>query len=309
LTSLSFRLSPRPPFRLDLTVWVLRRRPHNLMDRWDGRVYRRVLVAAGKEVAVAVVQTGPPEAPEIRVEAQGDGLDADQTLPFLKLSLAPMLGIEADLSGFYRLAGQDERLGALVHQFRGVKPPRFPTVFEALVNAVACQQLSLTVGIHLLNRLAAAYGAGLPAAGGPAAAFPRAADLAGADPEALRRLGFSRSKGRTLVELAQGVVQGRVDLDKLATLKDEDAVNYLQALKGIGRWTAEYALLRGLGRWHVFPGDDVGARRKLEAWLKAPEPLDYQGVGRLLAGYYPFGGLIYFHLLLSQLAAEGHLAP
>jgi DNA-3-methyladenine glycosylase II len=309
LKNLSFRLSPRPPFRLDLTVWVLRRRPHNLMDRWDGRVYRRVLVAAGKAVAVAARQTGPPEAPEIRVEAQGEGLDADQTLPFLKLSLAHLLGLEADLSGFYRLAAADARLGALVHQFRGVKPPRFPTVFEALVNAVACQQLSLTVGIHLLNRLAAAYGAGFPAAGEPAAAFPRAADLAGADPEALRGLGLSRSKGRTLVELAQGVVQGRVDLEKLAALKDEAAGKYLAALKGIGRWTAEYTLLRGLGRWHIFPGDDVGARHKLEAWLKAPEPLDYQGVGRLLAGFYPYGGLIYFHLLLSQLAAEGHLAP
>jgi DNA-3-methyladenine glycosylase II len=309
LTSLAFRLSPRPPFRLDLTVWVLRRRPHNQVDRWDGGVYRRVLAMAGKAVEVAVVQTGPPEAPEIRVEAQGEGLAADQTLPFLKLSLTPMLGLEADLSGFYRLADQDERLGALVRRFRGVKPPRFPTVFEGLVNAIACQQLSLTVGIHLLNRLAAAYGAGFSGAGGPAAAFPQAADLAGADLEALRGLGLSYSKGRTLVELAQGVVQGRVDLKKLAAMEDEAAVKYLEALKGIGRWTAEYALLRGLGRWHVFPGDDVGARRKLEAWLKAPEPLDYQGVGRLLAGFYPFGGLIYFHLLLSQLAAEGHLAP
>ena len=165
------------------------------------------------------------------------------------------------------------------------------------------------MGIHLLTRLAAAYGASFPAAGGPAAAFPRAADLAGADPEAFRHLGFSRSKGRTLVELAQGVSQGRVDLEKVATMEDEPAVKYLAARRGIGRWSAEYALLRGLGRWHIFPGDDVGARHKLQAWLEVPEPLDYQGVSRLLAGFYPFGGLIYFHFLLSQLAEEGHLAP
>jgi DNA-3-methyladenine glycosylase II len=272
-------------------------------------VYRRVLLAAEQAVEVAMIQTGPPEAPEIQVEAQGDRLEAEHTRPFLKACLTHLLGLEADLSGFYRLAAADARLNSLVQRFRGVKPPRFPTVFEALVNAIACQQLSLTVGIHLLNRLAAAYGAGFPAAGGPAAAFPRAADLAGADPEALRGLGLSRSKGRTLVDLAQGVTRGEVDLEKLAALKDEAAVKYLAALKGIGRWTAEYALLRGLGRWHVFPGDDVGARRKLEAWLQVPEPLDYRGVGRLLAGFYPFGGLIYFHLLLSQLAAEGHLAP
>ena len=194
-----------------------------------------------------------------------------------------------------------------VQPFRGVKPPRFPSVFESLVNAIACQQLSLTVGIHLLNRLAAAYGPGFPGANGPTAAFPRAVDLAGADPENLRRLGFSRSKGRTLVDLAQGVAQGRVDLKKLDTMDDEQAVKYLEALRGIGRWSAEYVLLRGLGRWQIFPGDDVGARKRLQAWLELPDPLDYQEVGRLLSRWQPFGGLIYFHLLLSQLMEEGDL--
>jgi len=133
-------------------------------------------------------------------------------------------------------------------------------------------------------------------------------DLAGADPENLRRLGFSRSKGRTLVDLAQGIAQGRLDLKKLDTLDDEQAVKYLEALRGIGRWSAEYVLLRGLGRWRIFPGDDVGARKRLQAWLELPEPLDYQETGRLLARWQPFGGLIYFHLLLSHLVEEGYLA-
>jgi len=65
-----------------------------------------------------------------------------------------MLGLRIELDEFYRLASGDKRLGPLVEQFRGLKPPRFPDVFEGLVNAIACQQLSLTVGIELLNRLA-----------------------------------------------------------------------------------------------------------------------------------------------------------
>jgi DNA-3-methyladenine glycosylase II len=48
------------------------------------------------------------------------------------------------------------------------------------------------------------------------------------------------------------------------------------ALKGVGRWSAEYALLRGLGRWSVFPGDDIGARRHLKNWLQLDEPLNYE---------------------------------
>ena len=103
-------------------------------------------------------------------------------------------------------------------------------------------------------------------------------------------------------------MDGSFSLDNLTSLDDDTAVKALSRLKGIGRWTAEYALLRGLGRTHLFPGDDVGARRKLEAWLNLKEPLDYPGVRRALANFQPFGGLIYFHFLLSQLAAEGHLA-
>jgi DNA-3-methyladenine glycosylase II len=307
--STSFVLSPRSPFRLDLTVWLIRRRSHNLMDRWDGRTYERVLMVQEEPVLVTVVQTGPPDAPELQVRIRGESAEGAEAASALKVALTQMLGLDADLEEFYHLAGQDRRLQALVQPFRGFKPPRFPSVFEALVNAVACQQLSLTVGIHLLNRLAANYGPGFPGPDGPMAAFPRALDLAGADPENLRRLGFSRSKGRTLIDLAQGVARGQLDLEKLDTLGDDQAVKYLEALRGIGRWSADYVLLRGLGRWQIFPGGDVGARKRLQVWLELPEPLEDQEVSRLLARWQPFGGLIYFHLLLGSLAEEGELAP
>jgi DNA-3-methyladenine glycosylase II len=79
----------------------------------------------------------------------------------------------------------------------------------------------------------------------------------------------------------------------------------LCALRGVGRWTAEYVLLRGLGRLHVFPGDDVGARNNLQRWLGLLEPFDYDGVQRTLAKWQPFQGLVYLHLLLKALQLEG----
>jgi DNA-3-methyladenine glycosylase II len=78
----------------------------------------------------------------------------------------------------------------------------------------------------------------------------------------------------------------------------------LCTLRGVGRWTAEYVLLRGLGRLHVFPGDDVGARNNLQRWLGILEPLDYDGVQRVLARWQPFQGLVYLHLLLWGLQPE-----
>jgi DNA-3-methyladenine glycosylase II len=75
-------------------------------------------------------------------------------------------------------------------------------------------------------------------------------------------------------------------------------------LRGVGRWPSEYVLLRGLGRLHVFPGDDVGARNNLQRWLGLLEPPDYDGVRRVLAKWAPFQGLVYLHLLLRGLQLE-----
>ena len=70
-----------------------------------------------------------------------------------------LLGLRIDLTDWYRMAAGDARLRPLADTFRGMKPPRFPTMFEAVVNAFACQQLSLGVGLELLNRLASSTGA------------------------------------------------------------------------------------------------------------------------------------------------------
>lgn len=292
-------MSVLPPYRLDLTAWALRRRPHNAVDRWDGRTYQRVLELECGAVEVAVVQEGEPAAPRLSVTLTGVRLDQEAE-DAAGVVLIRLLGLEIDLSAFYSLADGDPFLGPLDARFRGVKPPRLPTLFECLVNAIACQQLTLTVGIGLLNKLAATYGAGL---GGRAQhAFPRPAQLAGIDPEALRSLGFSGAKARSLVALAAAVETGAFDAEAIESLDDEEALAALTRLRGIGRWSGEYALLRGLGRLHVFPGDDVGARNNLARRLGRDRPLDYAEVQEAVRPWHPFAGLVYFHLLLANLA-------
>jgi DNA-3-methyladenine glycosylase II len=306
LRQTTFQLKPVPPFRLDLTVWTLRRRPHNLVDRWDGGTYRRVLVVQNQAVEVAVTQTGPAESPLLLVEASHALPQKELTTNLIPL-LTKMLGLDAYLADFYRLTDTDARLKLLVERFRGFKPPRYPSVFEALVNAIACQQLTLTLGIHLLNRMATSYGPIFPGPEEPRHAFPRPVDLAGLESDAFRSMGFSHSKGRAIIEIARGISSGGQDLEHLEKLEETEAVTRLLALKGVGRWSAEYVLLRGLGHWAVFPGDDVGARHHLEKWLQLDESLDYEGVRRILARWRPYGGLIYFHFLLSGIAEAGHL--
>lgn len=294
-----------PPFRLDLTVWALRRRPDNATDTWDGRTYRRALEIDGGPVELATVRAGSSLAPLVRVTLTGGRIN-QRTEEHARAALTALLGLERDLSPFYSLAEGDPFLRTLAARFRGVKPPRFPTLFECLVNAIACQQLTLTVGIRLLNRLVEAHGTTTPKTS--IHAFPTPTRIESLGPQALTPLGFSRAKARSIVDLAAAINNGTFVPRAIENLDDREAVQALVQLHGIGRWSAEYALLRGLGRLHVFPGDDVGARNNLARWLDRRGALDYAGVQAAVRPWQPFAGLVYFHLLLANLAESGTMA-
>jgi DNA-3-methyladenine glycosylase II len=302
----TFELQPVSPFRLDLAVWTLRRRPANVVDRWDGTTYRRVLPLSQGTVEVAVSQHGPPEDALLRVAVAGQPLRA-AVRGAVTSALERLLGLSIDLTEFYQFAAHHRPLAPLAQRFRGMKPPRFATVFEGVINAMACQQMTLTLGIRLLSDLAAAFGAAFDNGDETVYAFPRPADLAGLSTSDLRRLGFSHQKGRAMIELARSIIEGRLDLEHFADLSDDEAVKRLYELRGVGRWTAEYVLLRGLGRTHIFPGDDVGARNNLRRWLGITTPLDYESIREQLSPFGQYAGLVYFHLLLDRLSEAGEL--
>lgn len=300
-----FSLKPNPPFRLDLTVWALRRRAHNAIDLWDGAHYRRVLSCGDRAIELCVSQSTAGHAPMLDVVLSGERI-IERHRQLATDALHRLLGLAVDLSEFYELAAGDEKLAPLADRFRGLKPPRFPSVFETLINAVACQQLSLDVGMHLLNGLSRRFG--LAAARSSLRAFPCPDALAHLSPEILRAMKFSRQKAQSVIELSGALAQGRLELEALANCTDDALLGRLQSLRGIGRWSAEYALLRGFGRLHVFPADDVGAWHGLRRWLGLRKPLDYCRARRLANRWRPYAGMVYFHLLLDRLQREGHLA-
>jgi len=300
----TFRLKPIPPFRLDLTSWAIRRRPHNAIDHFDGETYRRVVMLDGQPAVVSVRQVAPPKTPAIEVVAIGPGASR-KSAPAIEAIVDRILGLSIDLRHFYRLARDDKALGPLVNRLIGMKPVRFPTNFEAFTNAVACQLVSLTAGMHVVNRIAAKYGRACEADGVRLHACAEASDIARAEVEDLRALGLSRPKARYLIGLAQVASDSDSDFRSMESLDDNRAIAALSKFAGVGRWTSEYVLLRGFGRFNIFPGDDVGGRNGLRSYLGIDDALDYEGVRKAIARWHAWGGFIYFHLLVNALADKG----
>ncbi|HHF0526563.1 TPA: DNA-3-methyladenine glycosylase family protein [Legionella anisa] len=293
----TFTLYPVAPFQLDYTILALRRRSKNNVDLWDGHRYTRLLVIENAPVKVVVEQNKAINKPELllSIESQNE-VSQEQVIA----QIEKMLGLKWDLSDFYHLTQHDAQLNPLVIQFKGVKPPRFPSIFEALVNAVSCQQISLDAGLHIQNRLAEFLSMRIKEKENTLYSFPRPEEVAHCSVPDLKKIGYSTHKSETLIQLAAAIMEEESSFQSLENKANDEVINFLCRFKGIGRWTAEYVLLRGLGRVDTFPGDDIGAQNNLYQLLHLEKKPDYKKIMEITAKWHPYAGLVYFHLLLGS---------
>ncbi len=298
----TFILSPVLPFRLDFTVWALRRRQKNLIDAWDRTTYSRVFVVNNLVIQSQVIQING--VLEVKVRSLSPFKDNQ---PIIISNLKKMLGLEINIEGFYDLSKHDIYVKPLAQSFIGVKPPRFPSLFEALLNAISCQQVTLDLGILLLNRLAENYGQEFIDGDKVQHAFPSPEDLQHISEEEIKALGFSYQKARAIKYLVQVLLSNDALFSNLENMTNEEIVVFLSGLRGIGRWSSEYVLLRGLGRLDVFPGDDVGAQKNLQQLLGLEKRPNYEEIKQLTTQWQPYAGLVYFHLLLEKLQKKNLL--
>jgi DNA-3-methyladenine glycosylase II len=284
------------PYRLDLTVSALRRMATNPVDVYtdDGR-YLRALGHFAEPLIVSVSQS---RADALTVSVMGKADDTEKVL----LVVRRMLGTERDLSDFQQHARAIHWLAPLEQRMRGLKPPRYPTLFEACANAIVFQQVSLQSASAIMRRLILALGTRVELNGVALTMFPSVEAFLGADDAVLRTAGLSGAKLATLRRTGEGIATGAISEAMLDARSSVDAGHLLREIKGIGAWTAAVILLRGLGRLDVFPGDDSSVAANLA--LVAGETMD---IGPALETLGSQRGMLYFYLLLARLEARDEI--
>jgi DNA-3-methyladenine glycosylase II len=150
--------------------------------------------------------------------------------------------------------------------------------YEALVRAIAYQQLTAKAGDAIIGRLKALF---------EERQFPHPEDLVAADFDMMRTCGFSASKIATIKAIAAGALTGVVPTREVAaTMDDETLINQMVAIKGVGRWTVEMLLMYSLERMDVLPADDFGVRegyRSLKALPEQPKPRELRRISEAWA--------------------------
>lgn len=281
----------------------LARRQGDPIDVVEGRTFRRVLLAGGVPVLVIVQPSDVPQSPDgcetthalevtyvpgARAEA---GHVAD-----VREQLQRMLGLRLPLAPFYAAVSEDGPLTDIIRRHHGLPVMGSATPFDALVWAITGQQITLSFAYVLRQRLSERYGASLEWQGQKYLSLPSAEALASADADELGRMQYSRVKARAIVEVARLVAEGRLDFDALADMAAgreglEEAIAKLCAIRGLGRWTAEYVLMRGMALPDVLPAADVGLReavRRAYGLAERPSEQETREIGRRWTGYRSF---------------------
>jgi DNA-3-methyladenine glycosylase II len=288
---------------------VLQRRPTNPVDLWDDSRYLRALQVTPGEGPwlVEVTNRGTVDAPDLRYSVRS-GTPSPTTRRRLVKALRRILGLDLDPAPLQRLAESERRLRPAALALRGMRPPRFLSLFDAFANVVPFQQVSLEAGLAVVGRLVERFGAHLDHGGRRFRLFPTAHSIATARLDSLRRCGLSLRKADSLRSLARAIESGTLTEERLARMSTADALASLTALSGIGPWSAGLVLLRGFGRLDVFPPGDVGAAGGLSRLLKLSPgaPLD-----RVIQRFGDHRGYLYFCVLGSSLLSRGfiHAAP
>jgi DNA-3-methyladenine glycosylase II len=226
---------------------------------------------------------------EIRIEPAAGGVRLEPGSAAIAAEVGHLLGLPFDLEAFRAWAVQHEVLAPIVRALPGLRPPLHPGPFEALVVAVTTQQISLLAAAAIRGRFVERFGTHHEVAW----EFPTRERVAASDPEEYPSLGFSRRKAEYVV----GLARSDLDLRALDALPDEEVVETLTALPGIGRWTADWFLARHLARAEAWPAGDLGLRKAVSTFCAAGRPLSIDEVRALGERFVPFRNLSAHYLL------------
>jgi DNA-3-methyladenine glycosylase II len=302
IRTVEYTIQPLRPYSLYHTAARLAAYPE-VVDCYDGEAYRRLIFVGRRPVLCEVVQHGAPSRAVLQVKLSGNIADWTKAKTEAQCCLERVLGIAYNVQPFYRRFRKDPLLGPLIRDFRGLRVVGRASVWEALVQIVLSQQINLSFAGNVLCDLARSFGRRSSFEDRTYFSFPSPRRLACLTSQALRRYRLSQAKAETLIRAAKAFVDGSLSQETLEELSDEEAIEHLIQIRGIGRWTAEFTLLRGMGRFDVFPGGDLGVVKYLaQGFLGRTGKAREQEMREFAEGWRPYRGLalIYTYAELTR---------
>jgi DNA-3-methyladenine glycosylase II len=267
----SFTMPVPEEFDFELCLDFLKRSPKEILHRCEEHSVKK-MVRLTQDVLLFELRDAKKK---LKVNVLNGKL-APESKRALEQYIREWFDITTDLKPFYALAEKDVLLKDLVKKFYGYRIVGQPDLFESLAWAIIGQQINLQFAYTLKQRFVEQFGEKLIFGEEDYHLFPRPEAVALLKDEHLLPLQFSRQKSKYIIILAEAFASGEISKEKIKGLPLADAKEQLMKIKGIGNWTANYAMMKTFHYPDAFPLEDAGVHNAIKNLkrLKAKPTLD-----------------------------------
>lgn len=296
----TFTVQALAPFNFDLTAQIFSSGDPEIRSYANGE-FHQVLRLNGNLVLISIAFSGTVERPELTIKVKSnnpliiqDKLKAQEIISYI-------FNLGFDLCSFYKDVERDPAMSQITQQLYGLKNPTTPTVFESLVDSIVEQQISIKVAHTIEQRLAKKFGEPLTIDGDTYFAYPTTQNIAAASISEIQQVGLSQRKAEYIHGATQLIVDGKLDLEQMKQEKDsERIIAELDEIKGIGVWTAELTMLRGMQKLDALPADDFGIRRVISRYYCGGKPIKTAEAREIAKAWGRWKGLAAYYLIIAE---------
>jgi DNA-3-methyladenine glycosylase II len=290
-----------PPYSFDLSCEIFTRGDKQIRNAENGRFWQ-VIRVNGKLVLAIVASAGRVDEPRLATDLKSDIAVNEDDKKAAGEAVAKLFSLDLDLKPFYETVKNDEVMAHLIRKLWGLKSPTTPTIFEAMVDAIVEQQISLKVANNLENKIIKRFGDALNLKDDVYFVYPTPQQLALVSIDEFRQCGLSYRKAEYIKEASTLIAEGKLNLENLKTYEDSDQIiQELDHIRGVGVWTAEFTMLRGMRRLEALPADDLGLRRVISRYYRDGKVISSAEARRIAENWGCWKGLAAYYLVVADL--------
>jgi DNA-3-methyladenine glycosylase II len=290
-----------PPFDFDLSARIFADGDKQIRI-YQGGIFRQVIRIDDKLALASVESIGTIEKPRLTVELKTNCRLMKEDKENAATIVNSLFNLDFDLTEFYEEARNDLTMGRLAQKLFGLRSPTTQFAFEALIDSIVEQQISLKVANAFERRIIKKWGDCLSLEGEAYYVYPTPKSLVAASQKELRTVGLSERKADYIRNVASLISEGKLDLESLKCSQNtEDIIDELDKIKGVGVWTAELTMIRGMQRLEALPADDLGLRRTISHYYRAGKPITSDEARNIAKNWGKWKGLAAYYLVVAEI--------
>ena len=256
-------ISLPPEFSFKECLHFLERSPRELLHKVEGDAVYKLVNYESEKILFKVSSSDSRLIVDFPIAVPNDEIKQK-----IERYIIEWFDIDKDLKPFYEMATKDPFLSHLAQQHYGYRIVGMPDLYESLVWAVIGQQINLSFAYTLKQQFVREYGKKLVFKDKEYFLFPEPGIVAYLSMEDLLKIQFSRQKARYTIGISDAFLDGTISKEKLKGLSLIDAKEKLMKIKGIGNWTANYALMKTFRHPDAFPLEDAALSNALRVFLQ-----------------------------------------